>query len=143
MIWLAVASAGAMAASLRFVLERAIGDRYGNDFPWSAWFINPLGSFALGVVVGLGVAQGLDLEAATITGTGFVGAFTVIGPLTFDSLRLALAGRRAAALVNSIGALLVCTSAAAFGLALRERSDRSHAPARVRAQSSSESFRHT
>jgi CrcB protein len=117
-IWFGVATAGAVAASLRFVLERAVRVRYGEDFPWSAWIINPTGSFALGLIVGLAVAQGLDLEAATIMGTGFVGAFTVIGPLTFDSLRLALDRRPAAALVNSIGALLVCTGTAALGLAL-------------------------
>jgi CrcB protein len=117
-IWLGVAAAGACAAMLRFVLERGVRDRWGNDFPWSAWIINPLGSFALGVVIGAGVAQGLDLEAATILGTGFVGAFTVVGPLTFDSVRLGLDGRRVAALVNSVGALAVCTGAAALGLAI-------------------------
>jgi fluoride exporter len=117
-IWFGVAGAGALAATARFVLERIVRNRFGDDFPWSAWIINPLGSFALGVVIGAGVAQGLDLEAATVLGTGFVGAFTVVGPLTFDSVRLAVEGRRAAALVNSVGALLVCTGAAALGLAL-------------------------
>jgi CrcB protein len=117
-IWLGVAGAGACAATFRFVLERGVHNRFGNDFPWSAWIINPLGSFALGVVIGAGVAQGLDPEAATVLGTGFVGAFTVVGPLTFDSLRLGLEGRGWAALVNSVGALVVCTGAAALGLAL-------------------------
>ena len=118
MIWVGVAGAGALAASLRFVLERSVRVRLGEDFPTSAWIINPVGSLALGVIVGLAVAQGLDLEAAAIMGTGFVGAFTVIGPLTFDSLRLAQERRPVAALVNSIGALLVCTGAAAIGLAI-------------------------
>jgi CrcB protein len=117
-IWLGVATAGALAASLRFALERSVRRRYGEDFPWAAWVINPSGSFALGVVVGLGVAQGLDLDAVVIMGTGFIGAFTVVGPLTFDSLRLTIARRPAAALVNSIGALIVCAGAAALGLAV-------------------------
>jgi CrcB protein len=116
--WLGVACAGAAGASTRFVIERVVRDRIGTEFPWAAWGINPAGSFTLGVVVGLAVAQGLPLDAAAIIGTGFVGAFTVVGPLTFDSLRLVLEGRRVAALVNSVGALVVCTGAAAIGLAI-------------------------
>lgn len=118
MIWLGVAGAGAAGASTRFLIERVVRDRFGNEFPWAAWGINPVGSFALGVVVGLAVAHGLSLDAAAIIGTGFVGTFTIVGPLTFDSLRLGLQGRRVAALVNSVGALVVCTSAAALGLAI-------------------------
>jgi CrcB protein len=117
-IWLGVACAGGAGASTRFLIERAVRDRLGDDFPWAAWAINPVGSLALGIVVGLAVAQGLPLDAAAIIGTGFVGAFTVVGPLTFDSVRLGLQGRRVAALVNSVGALAVCTATAALGLAI-------------------------
>ncbi|MCJ7436906.1 MAG: CrcB family protein [Acidimicrobiia bacterium] len=118
MIWLGVACAGAAGASTRFVIERVARDRFGNEFPWAPWGMNTVGSFALGAVVGLAVAQGLSLDAAAVIGTGFVGAFTIVGPLTFDSLRLALQGRRVAALVNSVGALVACTGAAALGLAI-------------------------
>jgi len=117
-IWLGVACAGGAGASTRFLIERVVLDRLGDEFPWAAWGINPVGSFALGVVVGLAVSRGLSLDAAVIAGTGFVGAFTVVGPLTFDSVRLALEGRRVGALVNSVGALVVCTGTAALGLAI-------------------------
>ena len=118
MIWVAVACAGGAGASARFLNEHVVRDRLGDDFPWAAWAINPVGSLALGIVVGLAVAQGLPLDAAAIIGTGFVGAFTVVGPLTFDSVRLGLQGRHVAALVNSVGALVVCTATAALGLAI-------------------------
>ena len=118
MIWLGVACAGTAGATTRFVIERVARERLGDEFPWAAWGINPIGSFALGVVVGLAVVHGLSLDAAAVIGTGLVGSFTVVGPLTFDSLRLGLQGRRLAALVNSVGALVVCTGAAALGLAI-------------------------
>ena len=118
MIWLGVACAGAAGASTRFMIERVARHRLGDEFPWAPWGINPVGSFALGVVVGLAVVHGLSLDAAVVIGTGFIGSFTVVGPLTFDSLRLGLEGRRAAALMNSVGALVVCTSAAALGLVI-------------------------
>ena len=118
MIWLGVACAGAAGATTRFVIERVARRHFGDEFPWAPWGINPVGSFALGVIVGLAVVHGLSLDAAAVIGIGFVGSFTVVGPLTFDSLRLGLEGRRLAALVNSVGALVVCTSAAALGLAI-------------------------
>lgn len=116
MIWLAVGFAGASGASARFVIERLVRTRLGDEFPWAAWVINPIGSLALGVVVGLAIARGLDPDVAVVVGTGFLGAFTVVGPLTYDSVRLGLCGARGAALVNSVGAIFVCTSAAALGL---------------------------
>jgi CrcB protein len=117
-IWLGVACAGATGATTRFVIERVARHRFGDEFPWAPWGINSVGSLALGVVVGLAVVHGLSLDAAAVIGTGFIGSFTVVGPLTFDSLRLGLEGRRVAALMNSVGALVVCTSAAALGLAI-------------------------
>jgi CrcB protein len=117
-IWLGVACAGGAGASTRLLIEHVVHDRFGDGFPWAAWAINPVGSLALGVVVGLAVAQGLSVDAAAVIGTGFVGAFTIVGPLTFDSVRLGLQGRHLAALVNSVGALVVCTAAAALGLTI-------------------------
>jgi fluoride exporter len=117
-IWVGVALAGAAGAALRYAIERAIGPPRSARLPRAAWIINPTGSLALGVVIGLGLAQGADPTAVTIAGTGFLGAYTVVGPLTFDTLRLWLEGERVTALVNSIGAILACAAAAAVGLAL-------------------------
>lgn len=118
MIWAGVALAGAGGAALRYSIERAVGPSRRARLPRSAWIINPTGSLALSIVVGLGIAHGADPAAVTVAGTGFVGAYTVVGPLTFDTLRLWLEGARVNALVNSVGALLLCTAAATAGLAL-------------------------
>jgi CrcB protein len=112
-----VALAGALAACLRFAIERWLGPPARTGLNRSAWLINPSGSLALGVVVGLGIAQGVDPTSITIVGTGFLGAFTVVGPVTFDSLRLWLERARPAAIVNAIGMITVCAALAALGLA--------------------------
>jgi fluoride exporter len=117
-IWAAVAVAGAAGACTRFAIERWTETRFGSDFPWASWIINPTGSFLLGVVVGLSIAHGLADDTRTVVGTGFLGAYTVVGPITFDSLRLLLEGRSSAALFNSVGGFLVPTTAALAGLAL-------------------------
>jgi CrcB protein len=117
-IWLGVAAAGAVGAALRFSIEHVIGPPRRARTSRATWIINPTGSLALGIVVGLGIAHGADPTAVTVAGTGFLGAYTVVGPLTFDTVRLWFEDARAAAVVNSVGALLLCTAAALVGLAL-------------------------
>jgi fluoride exporter len=116
--WVGVALAGAAGAVLRYTIERVVGPPRRARLPGAAWIINPTGSLALGVIVGLGLAHGADPTAVTVAGTGFVGAYTVVGPLTFDSLRLWLEDARVTAVVNCLGALVVCVAAAAIGLAV-------------------------
>lgn len=115
---LGVALAGGLAATLRFTIERALGPPARRGINRAAWIINTSGSFALGVVVGLGIAQGVDPTSIVIMGTGFLSAFTVVGPVTFDSLRLWLERARLAAIVNAIGMITVCAALAALGLAV-------------------------
>lgn len=118
MIVLGVALAGALGASVRFVIERAFLHRYGPDFPWASYLINPLGSFLLGTVTGLALAHGLDPDLRTVLATGFCGSFTVVGPVTFDSLRLAVEGAPGRASCNLVLGTAIPIGAAAAGLVL-------------------------
>lgn len=66
---LLVALGAGVGAPLRYLL----GSRLDTDrFPLGIWLANVLGSFALGVLVGLDV----DDPALSLLGTGFCGAFT-------------------------------------------------------------------
>ena len=70
-VWLVVgvALAGAIGAPARFVVERVIRDRWPADWPWGTFVVNVSGSLALGVMVGLVLAQGVDPDVRTIVGT--------------------------------------------------------------------------
>lgn len=114
MIVLAVALGGALGAPARYVLERAVTARTGPGFPWGTLLVNLLGCFALGVLGGLVEFQGWSVDARTVLGTGFVGAFTTFSAFAVETDRLP--ARRAAAYVglSVVGGLAL----AAAGLAV-------------------------
>lgn len=121
MTWLAVAVAGGLGSCCRYLVEHAFRARgpesNGTTFPWASYVINPAGSFALGVVTGLAVAHGLPTEWRTILGAGFCGAFTVVGPITFDSLRLTVEGSPRTGAANLVLGVALPLAAATLGLA--------------------------
>jgi len=51
---LAVASGGAIGASLRYLLGQAISTRTPGDFPWHTLAANVSGAFLLGLLMTLG-----------------------------------------------------------------------------------------
>ena len=118
MIVVAVAVAGAAGASARVAIERLVSGRVRSELPLASYVVNPLGAFALAVIVGLALDGSISDETVTVLGTGFCGAFTVVGPVTFDSLRLAFEGRRPTALVNVAVGMLLPLAAAGLGLAI-------------------------
>ncbi|HEX5613678.1 MAG TPA: CrcB family protein [Acidimicrobiia bacterium] len=116
---LGVAAAGALGATARYAIERAIqpGAR-PRRLPVASYVINPLGSFLLGVVVGLASAHGLSEGWRAVLGTGFCGAFTVVGPVTFDSVRVFAEGAPRLALAHALAGTAVPLLAATVGLAV-------------------------
>ena len=85
--------AGGLGAGLRYLVDRAITARRGSRrFPLGILIVNVIGSFALGVIAGLG-----DLVAdpwVAIVGVGLLGGFTTFSTVSVDSARFARAGRR-------------------------------------------------
>lgn len=115
---LLVGLAGALGAVSRFALERAIAARHLARFPLGTLVVNLTGSFALGLLVGLAAAHGLDPHLRRVLGPGFLGAYTTFSTYAFESLTLVgTRGRRVAA-TYALGSLLAGTVAAAAGLAL-------------------------
>lgn len=114
MIAVAIACAGALGAPARLLLERAITRRHGHEFPWGTACVNLLGSFALGLLVGLVEYHGWDHTAAKIAGFGFLGAFTTFSTFAVQTTRLATPLRIRYVVVSVGGGLAL----AASGLAL-------------------------
>jgi fluoride exporter len=83
--WLGVAGLGALGALGRFTVDAAVSARYPSDFPFGTLAVNLSGGFALGVLVGLGIAG----DAILVLGTGLLGGYTTFSTWMFEAERLA------------------------------------------------------
>ena len=119
MIVIGVAVAGAVGAIARAGIERFVEHRWHpQGLPLAFFVINPLGAFVLGVVTAWAEHATISGDTRLVAGVGLCGAFTVVGPVTFDSVRLFAEGRPGRAGANVALGVLVPLAAAAAGLAL-------------------------
>jgi CrcB protein len=110
-IWIAVAVVGGVGAIARFVVDRAVGRRFGGAFPYGTLVINLSGSFLLGLVTGLA----LSTVAALIVGTATLGSYTTFSTWMFETDRLAEGGALGAAAVNLVASIVLGVALAALG----------------------------
>jgi len=113
-----VAIAGAIGAPARFVIERGIRARWPADWPWGTFVVNVSGSLALGLVVGLVLAQGVDADVRTIVGTGFLGAYTTFSAFAYETVRVGTVPRRGLAVAYAFGSVVASVLAASIGLVI-------------------------
>jgi CrcB protein len=103
-----VAVAGAAGVAARYGMSQALG---ASAAPWSVLAINVVGSFLLGLLVGLGVSS----EARTVVGVGFLGGFTTFSTFSLDVFADLEAGRPGRALGYVLASVLLGVGAAAAG----------------------------
>lgn len=113
---LAVAVAGGLGAVARLVLDGVTRNLVRVNFPLGTTVINVTGSFLLGLVTGLALANGLPAEWRAVLGTGFLGGYTTFSTASFETVRLAQQRRYRAAAFNGVGMLLLALAAAGLGL---------------------------
>ncbi len=111
---LLMALAGGLGAGSRYSLDAWLRPRFSSRLPWSTLLINITGSFALGLVLGIGASSAW----LTIAGTGFLGGYTTFSTASVETVHLALDGRRTAAAVNALAMLALGVAAAAVGYVL-------------------------
>jgi CrcB protein len=119
-VYLAIALGGFIGAPARYLVDRAVTQRFGAPIPWGTVVINVTGSLLLGVLAGLGLTHHLTGLDDALIGTGFCGAYTTFSTFTFETVRLVEIGdlRRAAGnVVVSVAVGLAC-AAAGLGLGL-------------------------
>jgi CrcB protein len=85
---LAVALGGGLGALSRYGLEGVIAPRQRSGFPLSTFLINMSGSAALGLLVGLVLANHVGSWLLPWIGTGFLGGYTTFSTFTYETLRL-------------------------------------------------------
>jgi|TARA_R110000868_G_scaffold230183_1_gene483317 CrcB protein len=86
---LSVAAGGAVGAVLRYGVNHATVSLWGLNFPIATMIVNILGSFILGLIVGLFAHFGQPAPAMrTFLITGMLGAFTTFSTFSLDSVTL-------------------------------------------------------
>jgi len=115
-VTLFVAAAGALGAPSRYALEWWVRTRRPTITPLGTLVVNVSGSLALGIVVGLALAHGLDPDVRTVVGTGFLGAYTTFSTYAYETVRGAQDGHRRVAIAYAVGSVVAATLAARLGL---------------------------
>jgi CrcB protein len=116
--WVFVGLAGAVGAPLRYVVDTVVTERIQGAFPLGTLVVNGSGSFALGLLSGLAIYDGLPGTPKLILGTGLVGAYTTFSTFSYETIALIDEGEVCLAARNVAVSVVVATAAAAAGLAL-------------------------
>jgi fluoride exporter len=109
----AVAIAAGLGAVLRYLVDVSLARRLGDALPWGTFVVNVSGSFALGLAVSTWSG-----DVLTVVGPGFLGGFTTLSTLVWESVALAERGQARASLVNLVGSAAAGVAGAALGLLL-------------------------
>ncbi len=96
MVWIAAGALGALGAVGRFVVDGAVARRLAGELPWGTLTVNVVGSLALGVLVGAGVAG----DQLFLAGGALIGSFTTFSTWMLETHRLAQDGEDRLALAN-------------------------------------------
>ncbi len=113
---LLVAGGGAMGALCRYLVGLAALSKLGEGFPWSTFIVNVVGSFLMGVLVGLGMNS--SQRAFLAFGVGFLGSFTTFSAFSVETLKHAEQGQWGVFGANVIANVTICLIAATIGIAL-------------------------
>ena len=114
--FLVVAIGGAIGASMRYGVGLAFTEHGGVSGAWATLFVNVVGSFILGALMGWFTTREPDLENTLwlLVGVGMMGAFTTFSAFSRDTVHMFMTGEMVKGLVyaglNLLGALAAFTA---------------------------------
>ena len=109
--FLLVAIGGAMGASMRYGVGLAFSEHGGVSGAWATLFVNIVGSFVLGVLMGWFTSREFAFENTLwlLFGVGMMGAFTTFSAFSRDTIHMFMTGEPMKGWVfaglNMVGAL--------------------------------------
>lgn len=109
--WVAVAVIGGSASTVRFLVDRSIGNRVRTSLPVGTLTVNITGSLALGMLSGLTAGFTVSLLA----GTAAVGSYTTFSTWMLETQRLSEERQHRVAGANLVISVVLGLSAAALG----------------------------
>ena len=111
LLWSAVAILGGIGAIARFKLDGFVQQRLDTEFPSGTFAVNGLGSFLLGLLVGLDVGG----DALLLGGVAALGSFTTFSTWMLETQRLAEDGEAELALTNVTASIVLGIALAGLG----------------------------
>ena len=85
----AIAAGGAIGAVMRHFVNVASFKLFGDGFPWATLGVNVIGSFAMGILIGVFAHYWQPSpEVKALLVTGFLGAFTTFSTFSLDAVAL-------------------------------------------------------
>jgi len=111
LVWAGVMLIGGIGSVLRFVVDRAVARRLARPFPFGTLVVNISGAALLGLIAGLA----LNKDAALLSGTAFVGAYTTFSTWMLETQRLGEERQTWAAVANIVVSVALGMAAALLG----------------------------
>ena len=118
-VWLFIgaALAGGVGAGLRYVVDVLVVGGKPARLPSGILLVNVTGSFALGLLTGLGAGM-IDSDLSWVLGVGLLGGYTTFSTVSAESVLLMRTGETRRGWINALGTLVLGVAAAAAGLVL-------------------------
>lgn len=116
---IAVMAGAGIGGGLRFTLGMWIAQNTKGVFPWHTFAINVIGSFLLGLLMGIAAERSMLTSTLVLfLGVGLLGGFTTFSTFSYESLTLLERGMLAQGVGYMTGSLLLGLVGATIGLAM-------------------------
>lgn len=106
---------GMIGSILRFTITALTGNQ---NFPYATFFINIIGSFAIGVIFGLALHYFSSNSVRLFLATGICGGFTTFAAFSMESLQLLQQQKFVLAATYIAGSIVLSLAAAFAGFIL-------------------------
>jgi fluoride exporter len=120
MLWLAIASGGALGSLARHLVNAAVHSRFlASAFPVGTFIVNAAGCLTIGLLAGMIATSRLDIgeHARAFLLVGVLGGFTTFSTFGLDTYVLARGGQPALAAFNAVGQMVLGLVAVWVGFA--------------------------
>lgn len=114
MIWI-VGAGGSLGAAARYLLGNLVNRKMQKSFPVGTWVINITGSFLLGFIAQLHLANQISEWFWLFGGIGFCGAYTTFSTFGNETVTLILANKIKPAIIYIAASIIVGIISAVIG----------------------------